>query len=507
MELLAPDVTPTADGLTSELTLGSSGASITTDYAANDEPSSITVTKSSTLQEFAYADAPDGSIVAETDTPSSSLSPADYTYDDQGRVTSDTPGTGSENSYGEDQSDNLTTLPTGASGTYDDASELTSSTLSDITTDYTYDASGNRTAESSGTTMSATYNGAGELTSYDNSAANLSSATYNGLGLRTSETSTPSGGSASTQNFVWDTNASVPVVLEDSTYAYIYGPSGTPFEQVTMSSGTVKYLDADALGSVRGVVSSSGSLSSSTSYGAWGVPETTGGLTTSTPFGFAGGYTDGTGLLYLINRYYDPMTGNFVSVDPEVNETGQPYSYAEDDPVTLKDPSGNDTLGICAGAGFEVGPINAGGGACLTRTIDSSGEDDIGLTGTIYAGAGDGVDSSTSYYYQISTATNLHQLSGPFFYATIGGEVGGGASMTIFWNLNESVIGIELGYSEGLGADIASGSSDTWVGQINNKVFANIARGVWDGLNPGFDVGTILSDAAILVKSELAKCN
>ena len=96
---------------------------------------------------------------------------------------------------------------------------------------------------------------------------------------------------------------------------------------------------------MRGVVSSSGSLTASTSYDAWGNPETTGGLTTYTPFGFAGGYTDPTGLLYLINRYYDPATGQFVSVDPMVDQTGQPYAYTGDDPVNDVDPLGLSFMG------------------------------------------------------------------------------------------------------------------------------------------------------------------
>jgi RHS repeat-associated protein len=53
-----------------------------------------------------------------------------------------------------------------------------------------------------------------------------------------------------------------------------------------------------------------------------------------------GAYTDPTGLLYLINRYYDPATGQFVSVDPMVNETEQAYAYAGDNPVNDVDPSG-----------------------------------------------------------------------------------------------------------------------------------------------------------------------
>jgi RHS repeat-associated protein len=46
-----------------------------------------------------------------------------------------------------------------------------------------------------------------------------------------------------------------------------------------------------------------------------------------------------------INRYYDPTTGQFVSVDPMVNETGQPYAYAVDDPVNQTDPTGDGGYG------------------------------------------------------------------------------------------------------------------------------------------------------------------
>ena len=64
----------------------------------------------------------------------------------------------------------------------------------------------------------------------------------------------------------------------DSDNAYIYGPSGTPFEQVNLSTGTITYLVSDALG-VGALVwsASAGSLTASTSYDAWGNPETTGG--------------------------------------------------------------------------------------------------------------------------------------------------------------------------------------------------------------------------------------
>ena len=59
-----------------------------------------------------------------------------------------------------------------------------------------------------------------------------------------------------------------------------------------------------------------------------------------TPFGSQGSYTDSTGLIYLINRYYDPTTDQFLSIDPDVAATDQPYVFTNDDPLNAEDPLG-----------------------------------------------------------------------------------------------------------------------------------------------------------------------
>ena len=41
-----------------------------------------------------------------------------------------------------------------------------------------------------------------------------------------------------------------------------------------------------------------------------------------------------------VGRYYDPATGQFLTVDPLVDETGQPYAYTGGDPVDATDPTG-----------------------------------------------------------------------------------------------------------------------------------------------------------------------
>ncbi len=42
----------------------------------------------------------------------------------------------------------------------------------------------------------------------------------------------------------------------------------------------------------------------------------------------------------VVGRYYDPTTGQFLSVDPEVQQTREAFQYADDDPVSTTDPSG-----------------------------------------------------------------------------------------------------------------------------------------------------------------------
>jgi RHS repeat-associated protein len=332
-----------ATGQPQSLSLGATGDSVDTTFDGDQNPATInliTDSSGSSLLGFSYSLEPSSAIASETDTPTSSQSPADYSYDAQSRVTSMTPGSGSELSYGYDASGNLTTLPSGASTSYDDSSELTSSTLSGTTTNYTYNDDGDRTqAEHGGTTtQSASYNGTNQLTAFSDSGGDITAATYDGDGLRTAITT--SSGSEGSQGFIWDESSTIPDLLMDGTNAYIYGSAGTPIEQVNFSSGTASYLVADALGSARGVVSETGSLTASTNYDAWGNPETSGALTSYTPFGFAGGYTDSTGLVYLINRYYDPGTGQFLSLDPSLAQTGQPYEYATNNPANMIDPTG-----------------------------------------------------------------------------------------------------------------------------------------------------------------------
>jgi hypothetical protein len=103
----------------------------------------------------------------------------------------------------------------------------------------------------------------------------------------------------------------------------------------------------------------------------------------------------------MINRYYDPSTGQFISVDPMLNETDQAYAYAGDDPVDGVDPTGLCTLpngtyypGNCASNGpqaiaAENWTQSQGGGWSLTQAVHSELN--------YLAGVGNGIVSTVTF--------------------------------------------------------------------------------------------------------------
>ena len=168
---------------------------------------------------------------------------------------------------------------------------------------------------------------------------------------------------------------------------------------------------------MRGVVSSTGSVSTSTSYDAWGNPETTGGLSAETPFGFAGGYTDPSGLVYLIGRYYDPSTGQFLSADPLVALTGQPYVYTGDDPVNAIDPNGLDCgvfSVVCGAYDATAGAVKDAAGAIyhhigLAVELTAAGICIVATTGVCIAAVLGDIGTQLYLQYQAGelNATNI----------------------------------------------------------------------------------------------------
>ncbi|KAF1707377.1 hypothetical protein CSC73_12785 [Pseudoxanthomonas sacheonensis] len=105
-----------------------------------------------------------------------------------------------------------------------------------------------------------------------------------------------------------------------------------------------KYQHTDALGSPVAVTNEAGTVIDRTNYEPYGAainkPAYEG-------IGYTGHVMDGaTGLTYMQQRYYDPVCGCFLSVDPvTAYDTGDMrhfnvYAYAYNNPYTFDDPDG-----------------------------------------------------------------------------------------------------------------------------------------------------------------------
>ncbi|MBI3999878.1 MAG: RHS repeat protein, partial [Candidatus Omnitrophica bacterium] len=147
-------------------------------------------------------------------------------------------------------------------------------------------------------------------------------------------------------NYIVDTNRDISQVLAelDSTGAlkqtYTYGLDRISDSRPQTSD--ISYYLQDGLGSTVGLADSTGSVTETYSYDAFGnllgtVPNS---------FLFTGEQLDSeTGLIYLRARYYDPTLGRFISKDPVLGNQNQtqsfnPYPYVQNNPVNLRDPSG-----------------------------------------------------------------------------------------------------------------------------------------------------------------------
>ncbi|MFA5982401.1 MAG: RHS repeat-associated core domain-containing protein [Methylococcaceae bacterium] len=187
---------------------------------------------------------------------------------------------------------------------------------------YAYDYQGRRTQK--------TVNGSTTLFFYDQDGHLLAEASTNG---------------ALQKSYLWQ--ADTPLTVIDST-----GSQDQPY-----------YLQADPLNSPRAARNQAGTVVWAWPQDAFGSnpanPDPDGnGQTTQINLRFPGQYYDAeTGLHYNWNRYYDPNTGRYISVDPIGLQGGSnPYAYVEGNPVNYIDPNGLDATLSLPGSGSFTFP-------------------------------------------------------------------------------------------------------------------------------------------------------
>ncbi len=326
--------------------------------------------KAELLASMSYTRDKLGQVEKSVDTGFSEEAERKYEYDAASRLTK---SNGTLFEY--DKANNVTKIsPT--TYTYDKGSQI--ATASNAT--FEYDKLGQRvkSTPTGGSATTFAYDQAGNLIK-NVSGGVENTFKYDGNGLRSTETR-----GASTYPMVWDSTPGLPLLIRAGQNYYIYGPDGLVIEQIT--AGVATYHHHDQLGSTRVLTNSKGEVGGTYRYGPNGaIWKHTGTL--GTQMGWAGQYRMHTEnqLIYLRARTYDPVTAQFLSVDPVVDQTGEPYGYAASNPVNLSDPTGLSTHSVCSQGSVTLGGSVASvavraciawddrGGIASTLTVMGSG--------------------------------------------------------------------------------------------------------------------------------------
>ena len=228
--------------------------------------------------------------------------------------------------------------------------DLITSTAADAKTEetaYSYDANGNqitKTAESK--TEINIYDGLNQLIGFTDGET-TASYKYNADGLRTSKTV-----DGKTINHIWDGSKQIIVDMDDSDWysAEVYVRGTNLLAKFSKQSGNVKtdyqYYTQNAHGDVVNLTDSTGAITKSYKYDAFGVEQNIDDADDNA-FRYCGEYFDAeTGTIYLRARYYNPTIGRFISRDSVTGEKTDPlslnlYTYCHNTPIIGTDPSGH----------------------------------------------------------------------------------------------------------------------------------------------------------------------
>jgi RHS repeat-associated protein len=209
-------------------------------------------------------------------------------------------------------------------------------------------------------TNSQAFNPAGQLTTSDNASSGDATYTWGGTDLDPAQLTSVTNGS-NTTGYIYDANGNLLLQTDNSTTT-LYLPdeqivsssgvlSGTRYyavDGVTVaarsSSGDVQYLIGNQQGTDSVAIDAADLAVTNRYYNPWGGAL---GFPPSFPGnkGFVGGTTDATtGLVNLGAREYNEANSQFLSpdplLDPQDPQDLNPYDYAEDNPVTNDDPTG-----------------------------------------------------------------------------------------------------------------------------------------------------------------------
>jgi RHS repeat-associated protein len=337
-------------------------------------------------------------------------------YDNLERMTS-AAGPWGTGTFVYDAVDNLRTTTVGSRSTVASyvGNRLTSLSTNNVASSYTYDLNGNLTAKGpQGFTF--------DLGNRMSTANGKATYAYDGLGRRTwvayagGRNKLQIYSQAGQLLYAYDTVEGV------SDYVYL---DGQLIAESKHLSGTA-YSHTDLLGSPIARTNASGQLLSRTTFEPYGA---TANGTPPTDIGFTGHVHDAdTALVYMQQRYYDPIAGRFLSVDPVTTSAKDGssfnrYAYANNSPYKYTDPDGQFGLvGFAMGAGIEAVAQFAVTGSVSDLTAVAV----AGVVGAVTGGIG-GVAAKAATSGAISAGTAVAATAVGSSATAVAGKVAEGA--------------------------------------------------------------------------------
>ena len=329
-----------------------------------------------------------------------------YTYDAVGNLTQATHTGVSTVYYGYNNADQLCWSGTSSGTIPSPGSNCTSNPGPSGNTDYLYDGDGNTcwSATSTGTSYSCASPPSGATVStYNakNQTTAVGSHTFTYADTGQSER-TASGGVTYLNGLLGLTGRSDPIYFTRDNKGNLIG-----LRQGAGSGSTNNYYTPDILGSVIGVTSSSGLTDTALyTYDPYGnVTSQSGSLDTTNPWEYASSYYQTvTGLAKMGDRYYNQAVGRFTQQDSVAGSISNPasvdpYVYANDNPINLTDPTGQNAFSAAeaifegvsqsvfgfglAGAAITGGDLGAG--------VSFAGVSGLGVGFAAFTGIGLGV--------------------------------------------------------------------------------------------------------------------
>jgi RHS repeat-associated protein len=133
------------------------------------------------------------------------------------------------------------------------------------------------------------------------------------------------------------------------TRQYTYGLQRISQNQEIANAWTPAFYGYDGAGTVRLLTDSTGTVTDTYDYDAWGNTVNTTGSTPNVYLYRGEQYDSDLNLYYLRARYLNPLSGRFLGRDPAAGQTKTPatlhkYLYAGGNPVSAIDPSGRGLI-------------------------------------------------------------------------------------------------------------------------------------------------------------------